>query len=29
MCRLQGDRENCVNFCSTDADNWIVMEEVK
>lgn len=29
MCRLRGDEEDCVNFCSTDAGNWIVMEKVK
>lgn len=29
MCRLQGYTEDCVNFFSTDADNWIVLEEVK
>jgi len=27
--RLQGDREDCVNVCSTHADNWIVVEKVR
>lgn len=29
MCRLQRDREDCVNLSITDRDNWIVTEKLK